>query len=116
MEGSIFILKNKPVADIIIRGWQLEKYPQVQENVKCRYIRIKRSICDGSKKLCEDTSDVKKASAKFYLRAERCSLIQMELCANIDFGKRVKKNEKEFRLPDNFLCGRTSDPGTWNYS
>ena len=55
MEGSIFILKNKPVADIIIRDWQLETYPQVQENARCRYIRIKRSICDGSKKLYEDT-------------------------------------------------------------
>ena len=55
MEGSIFILKNKPVEDIIIRERQLETYPQVQENARCRYIRIKRSICGRSKRLYEDT-------------------------------------------------------------
>ena len=62
-EGSIFKSQKKQDVDAIIHARQTEKHLQVQRRASCRYIGLKKSICDNEYQGSADTSVVKKASA-----------------------------------------------------
>ena len=62
-EGSIFKSQKKQDVDAIVHGRQAEKYLQVRRKASCRYIGLKKSICDNEYQGSADTSVVKKASA-----------------------------------------------------
>ena len=62
-EGSIFKSQKKQDVDAIIHARQTEKHLQVQRRASCRYIGLKKSICNNEYQGSADTSVVKKASA-----------------------------------------------------
>ena len=62
-EGSILKFQKKQDVDAIIHARQTEEHLQVQRRASCRYIGLKKSICDNEYQGSADTSVVKKASA-----------------------------------------------------
>ena len=62
-EESIFKSQKKQDVDAIIHARQTEKHLQVQRRASCRYIGLKKSICDNEYQGSADTSVVKRASA-----------------------------------------------------
>ena len=62
-EGSIFKSQKKQDVDAIIHARQTEEHLQVQRRASCRYIGLKKSICNNEYQGSADTSVVKKASA-----------------------------------------------------
>ena len=62
-EGSIFKSQKKQDVDAIVHDRQAEKYLQVRRKASCRYIGLKKSICNNEYQGSADTSVVKKASA-----------------------------------------------------
>ena len=62
-EGSIFKSQKRQDVDAIVHDRQAEKHLQVQRRASCRYIGLKKSICNNEYQGLADTSVVKKASA-----------------------------------------------------
>ena len=62
-EGSILKFQKKQDVDAIIHARQTEEHLQVQRRASCRYIGLKKSICNNEYQGSADTSVVKKASA-----------------------------------------------------
>ena len=63
-EGSIFKSQKKQDVDAIIHARQTEKHLQVQRRASCRYIGLKKSICNSEYQGIADTSATKRASAQ----------------------------------------------------
>ncbi len=59
-EGSILKYQKKQDVDAIIHARQTEKHLQVQRRASCRYIGLKKSICNNEYQGSADTSVVKK--------------------------------------------------------
>ena len=61
--GSILTSQKRQDVDAIMRSRQVEKHLQVQQKTSCRYLVLKKSICNCEYQGNADTSVVKKASA-----------------------------------------------------
>ena len=61
-EGSILKSQKKQDVDAIVHDRQAEKYLQVRRKASCRYIGLKKSICNSEYQGIADTSVAKRVS------------------------------------------------------
>ena len=61
-EGSILKPQKRQDVDAIVHDRQAEKYLQVQRKASCRYIGLKKSICNNEYQDIADTTVATKAS------------------------------------------------------
>ena len=61
-EGSILKSKKRQDVDAIVHDKWGEKYLQVQRKVRCRYVGLKKSICNSEYLGSADTTVVKRVS------------------------------------------------------